>query len=117
MMTTRFGSDFASSLSSAVSVERHQRPADRSRSSSNYDAPAYSFASSGLWIEQGPTITTILSDWPESTSAVAWRAAAIVSFDCQVSGTSARRTASAFRHDFSVYPRQLVQSKTYAQAG
>lgn len=54
---------------------------------------AYSLASSGLWIEHGPTITTSLSDFPESTSATSARADLITCFARSDRGTSDRSSA------------------------
>jgi hypothetical protein len=75
MMTTRLSSPSASFLRSS----------------------AYSLASSGLWMEQGPTITTTLSECPERMSATAVRAAEMVCLDEDERGTSDRRRAGWMR--------------------
>ena len=63
-------------------------------SASFLKSAAYSRASAGLWMEQGPTMTTILSEVPARTSATAVRAVEMTSLLFQERGSSARRTAS-----------------------
>ncbi len=53
-----------------------------------FSNPAYSFAATGSWIEQGPTTTTNRSSAPLRMSTICWRASKTVREALSVSGIS-----------------------------
>lgn len=73
---------------------------------------AYSFASAGLWMEHGPTMTTILSLVPERTSETAIREAEMTFFEFQLRGTSERRRAGEARGSIC---RSVVTGQPFVQ--